>query len=266
MPTVLFPLTLLFAFTAASQSLTRGASFLQDYAAKDGPTSLVSNPAALGRCSKFSLILHGGDHFMLVPHLIMSANLPVSAGTFSGTIGYRGNNYHSETEATLAYGRNLSKTILAGVGFGCNQSQIPDYIKGTEGSVCAGILIRLSESLVTGMDMRKRIPISTDEELSTGAYHAGAGYTVSELLLIGLQFEKEDERPASFLGALEYSFMKEMFASLGFSTGSDSWVFGSGIHLGSYMVEVKLSKHPFLGWSPSILLVFRQKKKENEIR
>lgn len=259
-------LALLFAFHIYPQSRLAEDLSLWQYGTADSLPSVPRNPALLGRPLPFSLIVQAGTSFMLHPVVSLSAVIPTSAGSFHGRAGYRGSSLHSESDAEIGYGRKLTETITAGIGFGYYQTSIPGYIKAGEASISGGLFFRLSKELITGMNIRKRVRFSTTENLGAPIYQAGLGYTVSDILLVAVEAEKEDGQSPSFRSGLHYKFHKNLFASLGFVAGNGSWFFGSRVQLSSYTAEARFVKHPFLGWSPSITLFFQRKNKSNATR
>lgn len=249
-----------FSVTAASQA-GEFAVRMRQYASGEVTPFIVTNPAALSKADRLSVTLNAGKAFMLVPEMLLTANIPAGKSAFGLGLNYRGSPFHRETEPTIAYGRKLSENISAGLGFGYFQSRIPGYINGVEGSITGGVLFRITTDLITGMDIRKRVGFSGIEKFRGSLYHAGIGYTISEVLLIVIEVEKEEEHPAFFRSGLQYRFHKELYATTGIATDTGTWFFGSGFRFSTFTTEAVFAFHPSLGWSPSLTLVFEKRKK-----
>ena len=166
----------------------------------------------------------------------------------------------------MAYARSLGKLIDVGVQFNYYGYRIPQYGTATAVNVEMGVLLHFTNKLTGGIHVYNpvgaKLGKEQDEKLAS-AYKFGLGYEASENFTVSAEIVKEEDRNVNVTGGIQYQFMKQLFARVGFI--SDTGIGFAGIGLGwkNYRLDVSGSYHPQLGFSPGLLFLVNFKKAEN---
>jgi hypothetical protein len=91
---------------------------------------------------------------------------------------------------------------------------------------------------------------------------SGFGYEVSSHTLLTIEVVKEQENDISVIGFMQYGFAGKFLAKAGVDTQTSTIYFGAGWKLKDYQVQVIANHHPYLGFTPGLVLSYQREKKE----
>jgi hypothetical protein len=220
------------------------------------------NPASAGQIRNFSLSVSGEKKFLVIPAAVVSLRFPVPQGGFLLESRYEGVPFHSTVDFFGGYGRSLGENLFAGLRFGLQRETIPGILQENALSAGAGVLIRISSGLLTGMDIRKSVNDADTSSLPD--FNGFLGFAPSGIFFLSLAVEKRDKEPVSVNAAAEYRFHNSAFFSFGLEASTRSWWFGPGFILSRYITELSFSYHPQLGWSPTVSVCFQKKQNDKK--
>jgi hypothetical protein len=260
-------------FTAFSQTLRYNVSMpyvgLSAYnnSNKDA-FSFTGNQAALATSNTSGIGVYGERRFMLNENSVygLAAAIATNKGNFGIQLNYAGFSGFNEHKLGLAYARSLGKLIDVGVQFNYYGYRIPQYGNASAVNVEMGVLLHFTNKLTGGIHVYNpvggKLGKEQNEKLAS-AYKFGLGYEASENFTVSAEIVKEEDRNVNVTGGVQYQFMKQLFARVGFI--SDTGIGFAGIGLGwrNYRLDVSGSYHPQLGFSPGLLFLVNFKKAEN---
>jgi len=254
----------------SAQSLRYPAS--QPYLALDAyscnsnnPLSFTGNQAALAANANAGFGIYGERRFMLAATSMycLAAALPTRLGNIGLRIRYAGFRNYNESSIGLAYARNLGARLSLGIQFNYDGYRIPAYQKRSFLNVEMGLIIQLTPKLQAGvqaMNILGRKSGKSNDVKPAAVYSAGMGYDVADHLFLGAAIVKEEDRPVNVLACLQYRFGKIFFAKVGVATATGSPFAGAGLGWKNLRLDISVSKHPQLGFSPGILLIMHFKQ------
>jgi len=184
--------------------------------------------------------------------------LPTEAGTFGLSVCGFGYSLYNETKLGLAYARKLSPMFSVGIqldyfsiGIGDNYGRVNVF--GGE----VGIMEILTEQLTVGAHIfnpsRARVAEYNDEHLPT-ILRFGAGYTLSEKILLTAEMEKDMDHKPVFKSGLEYNISEPIFIRAGIASNPFVSSFGFGVRLKGFEFDLATSFHSVLGYTPQLSL------------
>lgn len=230
--------------------------------------SFTGNQAALATSNTSGIGVYGERRFMLNENSVygLAAAIATNKGNFGIQLNYAGFSGFNEHKLGLAYARSLGKLIDVGVQFNYYGYRIPQYGNATAVNVEMGVLLHFTNKLTGGIHVYNpvggKLGKEQNEKLAS-AYKFGMGYEASENFTVSAEIVKEEDRNVNVTGGVQYQFMKQLFARVGFI--SDTGIGFAGIGLGwkNYRLDVSGSYHPQLGFSPGLLFLVNFKKAEN---
>ena len=231
--------------------------------------SFTANQAALARLKNSSVGIYGEKRYMLneLGFYNTAFALPTSSGNFAVKGGYFGFSDYNETQAGLAYARQLGDKIDIGVQFNYYNIRTAGYGSASAISAEAGVIMHLTEKLNAGFHianpMGAKFGKNSDEKLPF-VYSAGLGYEGSENFFISLEVEKEESMPVNVNAALQYRFAKQLFARAGIVTNTSAFWLGAGVLYRAVRIDATATYHPQLGITPGLLLIFNFSKPKEE--
>ncbi len=252
-------------FLSSPAQMTGPAAFngWKPYSNMQDPSAAIYNPAALAAADRLSVSLSTERRFMLISSADISALIPHSGGAFLGRMRFSGQTYHSQAEVGLGYGQKLTEVVRIGIQLGYLMDRMPGYSTTGTPVTEAGIVLKLTDRLITGMHMRKLVSLSGKAALSGDLYEAGIGYEFSKHFATALVIRKQQHRKVACQGGVDYAPGQAVFFSLGFTSDEGGWQFGSGIRRARYNAVAWLTMHPQLGISPGITITFHHKRKDH---
>jgi hypothetical protein len=230
--------------------------------------SFTGNQAALATSNTSGIGVYGERRFMLNENSVygLAAAIATNKGNFGIQLNYAGFSGFNEHKLGLAYARSLGKLIDVGVQFNYYGYRIPQYGNASAVNVEMGVLLHFTNKLTGGIHVYNpvggKLGKEQNEKLAS-AYKFGLGYEASENFTVSAEIVKEEDRNVNVTGGVQYQFMKQLFARVGFI--SDTGIGFAGIGLGwrNYRLDVSGSYHPQLGFSPGLLFLVNFKKAEN---
>ena len=223
--------------------------------------SLQDNQASLAKIKSVMVGIYGEKRFLLNELGLYDASLvvPTLSGNFGLDACYYGFSDYNESQLGLAYARSLGKKVDIGVQFNYYDVRIAGYGNASTINVEAGTIFHLTDNLNAGLHVYNPIPGKLgkdgDEKLAS-IYSAGFGYEASEKFFIGLDIQKEENKPVNVNAGLQYKFLPQLMARGGISSNAAIMYLGIGFELKFMRLDVTASYHPQLGITPGILLVF----------
>lgn len=238
---------------ARSQALANVRVMLSD------EWSALGNPAGLGLVSGIFVGIHYSNHFM-VPELGTSAfslGIPAFTGTFSLCYASFGNSYYHENQLCLSYGRTFGAGFRAGIGLHYLTARQPADAGNLSVLVPAlGIQALLGPSMTLGLrvfnpagqqympEQNRSLPVVTQ---------SGVGFQAGKEVLLCLEAEKCSGEPLRLRGGMEIDLRKTLKIRFGISSGRFPYYsFGLGWNTHPFVIDLSVSRHPVLGFSPSI--------------
>ena len=218
------------------------------------------NQAALPDMPAFAAGVYGEQRFLMPGLHMFSLSLALNGrfGGFGLNAWYFGNQDLNESHLGLAYGKKLGDINL-GIQFDYRRYMAAGA--GSEGAATfeIGAIWRISDRVRTGIHVFNPVGVSLPgrQENSPYAYHAGLGFEASDQVFLCMQVIKEEGRPADIVAGLQYVFAGQFFARIGMAAAA-SLPFGSaGWKWESLRIEMALSYHAQLGFSPGLALFYQ---------
>jgi hypothetical protein len=84
----------------------------------------------------------------------------------------------------------------------------------------------------------------------------GTSYLFYEKAQLSIEFVKDLEQPLIFKSGIELELVKDLMVCAGISTHPNLFSFGLGYHLKPVNFYIAFSKHPVLGYSPAVSMVY----------
>ncbi|MDQ3276761.1 MAG: hypothetical protein M3Q06_00435 [Bacteroidota bacterium] len=266
-----FLLLILLIYTAASaqmRGLPVSATYtrLTAYSHQFGDAfSFGSNLGALGTPQQLSAGVYTERRFMLKE--LASFNGAVVVPTGSGNFGWRGDYFgsaaYNQSSTGLAYARELGSKVALGVQFNYYALTTAGYGRASTIGFDAGILLKVSSQVNAGLQVSNPLGASWGKEgveRIPALYAAGLGYDVSKQVFIGLEVEKQEDKPVSVNAGLHYAVAEKLVARTGVHSAAQLYYLGVGVVLKHFRVDVTASVHPYLGTTPGMLLLYSAKE------
>ncbi len=261
-----------YAWQAGSQSLRdpMASAYIQMGAYSSvgqSPFSFTGNTAALARVKQSGFGIYGERRFMLAPIGMyqLCAVLPSSLGKFGIAVNYAGFKNFSENSFGLAYGKSLGKRLDLGIRFNYYGYHIPAYPGGAAVNVDIGAMVHITRNCQFGIQVNNPMPVSLGkarQEKLPSTYRFGMGYDSGERFYTGAEIVKETDKPVNIRASANYRFARILFAALGISSDNGSLFGGAGLAWNNMRLDLSVSYHPQLGFTPGILLIMQQKPKQ----
>jgi hypothetical protein len=226
--------------------------------------SFCSNQAALAEIKEACAGVYSTEGFLLkeLTRSTLAVAVPLKNAGFGMQFTHFGFSSYSESQMGLAFAKSLGGFADIGVQFNYYLLRMTGYGNATAINAEIGALFHLSDRIVFGVHAYN--PIGTAigrsalEKLSR-IYKAGAGFEVSDQVLIGAEMIKEEKRPLNVNAGIHYIFSGQFFALLGIATASISPFAAAGLCWQGIRVDITVSYHPLLGLSPGLLLNYNFK-------
>lgn len=230
------------------------------------PFSIFNNQAAMAFVKDISAGLFTERRFMLseLGYNASAVTLPTKSGVFGISAVYSGFDVYNEKKASVAYARLFTENISGGIQFDYLGTSIAEYGNGTTFTVEAGLLVKITDKLATGVHVFNPVRINSgfaDEKVPT-VLKLGLSYEAGEKLWLAAEAKKNIDQRAQFCGGLEYRLIDELFLRAGFETNPALYSFGAGINIQQLKIDIATTYHQVLGISPqvSVSYVFAKKK------
>jgi len=186
--------------------------------------------------------------------------LPVKSGVFGLNYAYFGYPKFNENKIGLAFAKSLGKRIAIGLQIDYLFTHIDgDY--GNKGNAIGeiGILSEPIDNLLIGAHLynvwRSKLSTIDDEYLPT-IFKIGASYRLYQIALLSVEFEKDLDLDPVFKSGLEFELVKNFDFRAGIATNPTVFSFGFGYSYQSFNLNIAFSKHPVLGYSSGISIIY----------
>lgn len=227
------------------------------------PFSFSGNQASLTKTRKPGIGLYGEEGFLLsaLRNYRLSAVLPSRLGNFGIQLNYGGFSNMNHYRFGMAYARSLGKWISIGIQFSYFGYRIPSY-KGYSGiDTEIGAILHLNRQLHFGLHAYN--PIGKASKGAVNAvYKAGLGYDASDKFYTGIEIMKEEARPATVVAMAQYRLSGIIYVKGGFSSSPASPFLAVGIGVRRFRLDLSVSHHPQLGFSPGILIILEKNERK----
>ena len=229
--------------------------------------SFTNNQAALCALKSTSVGVYSEQRFLLkeTSFYSLAFALPTASGNFGFQANYFGYSDYNESQFGIAYGKTLGKLVDIGVQFNYYDVRIAGY--GSAGTINfeIGTMFHLTEKIHLGLHVYNpvggKFGKNTDEKLAS-IFTVGVGYEASKQVFVNAEIIKEENKTVNVNAGLQYVFSKQFFARAGIETQSSSPYCGAGFLLNAFRIDIAVSYHPQLGFTPGLLLIYQFSKKE----
>ncbi len=221
--------------------------------------SWLTNQAALAQVKSTAAGVYGERAYMLTETSIYAAVIavPSTMGNFGLAIKYAGFKLFNEHEISLAYARKLGQLLDVGVQFNYYGYRIPTYVASSTLNVELGAIAHLGKYFNLGLHVYSPVGgyfPKTNEKL--GSYwKVGLGYNASDQFFLRAEMVKPEKLPANINAGIQYNFLHQFFLRGGISSALRGGYAGVGIGWNKLRLDLAVSYHPQLGFSPGLLLM-----------
>jgi hypothetical protein len=231
--------------------------------------SFTGNQASLAQQKHAAAGVYGERRFMLAATSAYRAAIavPTRLGNFGVQLNYAGFKNFNENAVGLAYARSLGSKLDVGIQFNYYGYRVPAYGNASTVNFEAGAIMHFTDKFHGGIHVYNPVAAAlskTGDEKLASAYKLGMGYDASDNFFVSAEVIKEEDRPVSVTGGVQYRFMQQLFARAGFVSGNSTGFAGLGAAWKNLRLDISGSYHPQLGLSPGIMLQIGFNKKENE--
>lgn len=176
-------------------------------------------------------------------------------------INNTGNNFFSQKQAGLSFGKIIGKKISAGIKltlietylkdkfYKNNYAIIPDVALNTNPfkNIYIGVLIR--------NPVRSRMNINEFGRLPSEII-SGISYKISGKLIIHAAVKQQSDELPSFLSGIEYLYHEHLTIRTGYHTNPISQSLGFSLKFPPLIFDLAISTHPFLGYTSGVGISF----------
>ncbi|MCZ2396370.1 MAG: hypothetical protein LC100_07470 [Chitinophagales bacterium] len=253
---------------SVKQSVSASYLMLNSYSQKHNDAfSFTHNTAALAFAKAFSAGVLAETRYMLKETNYYSgvAVVPTELGNFGVEAGYFGYKNFNEYQIGLAYARSLGSSFSLGAGFNYYSYRVPAYQQGGAVTFQIGAIARISDQLTAGIEIYNPvggyISKSEDEKLASN-YRLGIGYEPTENVIVSATIEKEENKDINVTAGVFYQFDDRFFARAGMQSLTKSPFGAAGVSFDEIRLDLSVSYHQQLGFSPGIMVIYQPAKKK----
>jgi len=228
----------------------------------------MANQAALARLPGAAGGIYAERRFMQEKLTNYQAviGVPAGRGGWGVAARYMGSAEYSESQLGIGYGMQLGKVDI---GVQTSYAMVRAAGYGSDGTVVVelGSIWHVTNQVHLGVHVFNpyggRYGKQGREKIAW-IYKAGAGYEVSEKVLLSADVLKEEDKPVNVLAGLQYIIANRLLIRAGIATATATPWTGAGWTLKNMRVEVTGQYHPQLGFTPGLLLIFNTGKERSE--
>lgn len=231
--------------------------------------SFTGNQASLCNIQTLQAGVYTERKFMLKELNLVSGAIaiPMHNSGAGLSINRFGSDNYSEMQAGLAYGKKLGNKVDIGVQFNYNSVTIAGYSNASALSVEIGSIWHFTDRLHGGVHLYNpsgsKYGKTTSQKIPS-VFKMGLGYEDGKHFFAGAEIAKEEGQPVNVNAGIHYAFHKQFFMRFGIATGANNSFAGVGLKWGAYRMDLSMSYHPQLGFTPGLLLIFTVKKPKTE--
>ena len=216
--------------------------------------SFTANQAAMARITQPVAGVYGEQRYGLreLGMYTAAAIVPTRKGVFGGSVFYSGSAAFHTQGLGIAYARSLGKTH-AGIQFHYAGQRVSGYENNSRMGADIALQYEVSKEFIIGFQVSQEGMFAMGKQSrSTPVYRMGGGYQVSDDCYIGVEMIRNNLQSAFLQSVMHYSFMDAFHAWAGYSSGNGSASGGAGYTKGKLRVDLNVSYHPFLGFTPGV--------------
>jgi hypothetical protein len=242
-----------------AKAAAMGNAFVSQY-----DTWAVShNQAGLAKIDKPSAGIYYENRF-LVPELSLRAatvTYPTSSGNFTGILSVFGPNSWKETDAAVAFSKLLGTKLSAGIQFNYFAQRLPELNQNISTvSFEIGAIYQLRKNTAVGLHVANPYspPMKTLSTETTIPWRVEFGGSTSFLNKFLLAYEIEKRQSEDLIIKVGASW--EAVDDFTFRCGVNSvsrFSAGFGFRAQIFEVDIAVTYHQFLGYSPSASIIFK---------
>ncbi|MDB5201461.1 MAG: hypothetical protein JWQ27_870 [Ferruginibacter sp.] len=224
------------------------------------PQSFTINPAALASIKESGLAISGEQPFMLqeLRRYFLAGSFKSNLGNFGILMGTAGFKNYREMTFGVGYGHSLGKLMAAGMALDYVKAAIPGYNTRALLGLKLGLLCYPTDQLTLGLHIKKSVVMNktNEQKITAGTgFTMGAGYEISEQLLVATMFEKTSEKSIGFSISVQYQFAKLFFVRTCYDAAENNLGTAAGIGWKKLRLLLSGSYHPQLGISPAMMIL-----------
>jgi hypothetical protein len=191
--------------------------------------------------------------------------LPLKSGVFGLNYCSFGYSAYNENKFGLAFARNFGKKLAVGIQIDYIYTHI-DGEYGNSGIAAGeiGLLLEPFEKLLIGVHLNNiwRTKRSANpNEYCPCIFKLGTSYQVHQKALLCFEIEKDLDADPVFKTGIEIQLSDIIGIRAGISNNPNTFSFGPAISLKSLQLSLAFTKHPILGFSQGISLVYHFKNR-----
>lgn len=231
------------------------------------PWSFQLNPGALALLDKTSFSATYQSRFLLKEMQAQGLVYiqPIRRGVFSIGTSIQGNEFLRFFRGGMGYSMKLSDKFSAGVQLNYNRIALAEnYGKQVMITAECGVYVTLTENWHLGASVfnlgRAKLADFEDERLAT-RFRLGSSMSLSKVVLLCLEAEKDVEHPLRIKAGIEYLPNATLSIRAGCKLNPLEISTGFGCSWSSLQLDFATQYHQFLGWTPQVTFTFRTKVK-----
>lgn len=189
-------------------------------------------------------------------------NLPTKPGTFAGTYTQFGFDLYKESKTGFSYSRALGKHFWAGLQFNqLRKRLISEYGSQSKYTFEIGLLAEVVTHLYLGFHIsnpsqEKFENLDYDDKIPTIG-RLGFSWKLSNGAIISSELLKSLDDHLQVKGGIEFPVGKNLFLRAGVHNHPNSISLGMGFNFSSLKSNIAFSRHPVLGYTPSVDISFQ---------
>jgi hypothetical protein len=225
-----------------------------------GPVSFALNAASLAGMKNISAAIATERRFQMKELTQYSAlvGLPLKFATAGLKLERFGDELMNETQAGIMIAKTLTPVISVGIEFNYYVRGFESLEKQSAINAGAGMILHLSDRLVAGVHIYNptRVQVNKTGERLPYRYSMGLGYAPSEKIFLVTDLQKIEDQPVNIHTGVHYCIVPGVSVSMGITSAASSFYMAVGYRFKNLMLTGSAGLHPYLGWSPGLLLVY----------
>ncbi len=225
--------------------------------------AISHNQAGLARLETMSAGVYFENRF-----LARELNFGAGALAYPSTYGVLGFNFthfgfdlYNETKVSLSYARSFGERFSSGLQLNYHNTYIADDYGNTASFTFElGFIFEILPGLHIGAHIFNptRTPIGdfADERIPT-IFRTGFSYEFSDRVILVAETEKSINHNPAFRAGVEYQITESLFLRGGIGTQPTTNAFGFGMKMGNLTIDMAMSFHHILGYSPQLSLMYK---------
>lgn len=193
---------------------------------------------------------------------------PLKKGVVSAGAQFYGYETFRTNRIGAGYSMKLSENLSAGVQLNYLSVRL-DQFYGTAHTLTGevGMLAKLGDKLSLGFSVfnlgRTKLSKFQDDRLTT-LMRLGAGYELSDQVLLLIEIENEITKNPRLKGGIEYTPNELFYVRAGFQGAPVEVSFGFGMKWNKFKLDIATHYHQQLGWTPSVAMIYQFKDASND--